>query len=108
MSDFPVYQGYASQYGRGLGNVLGGIVRAALPIVKTVAKKAGSHLLESGINYIQRKVNPAKRTTLPPTVIPIKRRKPPGKPAVRRSLLKIKRPVRRSNRKTKPRDIFTA
>ena len=106
MSGVPVYQGYPSQYGHGLGNVLGGIVRAALPIVKTVAKKAGSQLLESGINFVRKKVTkskPVKRATSRPVRhkrtasrhVHHKRRKPPGKS------------VRRSTRKKAPRDIFT-
>jgi len=36
----PVYRGYASQYGHGFGNVLGGLVRSALPIVGKIAKSA--------------------------------------------------------------------
>ena len=99
-----VYQGYASQYGHGLGNVLGGVARAALPIVKNIAKKAGAQLLDTGLDFIQKKVirkrkaakrstsRPAKRTTSHSTKH--KSRKPPGKP------------VRRSSRKRKPRDIF--
>ena len=35
----PVYQGYRSQYGHGLGNVLGGVMRAAIPFVSKLAKK---------------------------------------------------------------------
>ena len=97
-----VYQGYASQYGHGLGNVLGGVVRAALPIVKNIAKKAGAQLLDSGINYIQRQIKkkPAKRATSRAVKRTTshsakhKKRTPPGKP------------VRSSNRKRKPRDIF--
>ena len=100
-----VYRGYASQYGHGLGNVLGGVARAALPIVKNIAKQAGAQLLDSGINYIQKKLRkPAKRTVKHATSRPAKRatlrpaghkkRKPPGKP------------VRRSTRNKKPRDIL--
>lgn len=95
-----VYQGYASQYGHGLGNVLGGVARAALPFVKNIAKKAGAQLLDSGMDYIQRKIRkprkkkPAKRATS--RRAQHKRRKPPGKS------------VRRSVRKRKPRDIFTS
>ena len=98
-----VYQGYASQYGHGLGNVLGGIARAAFPLVKNIAQKAGTQLLDSGMNYIKKKikkrkapkravVHPAKRATR--HSVKHKRRKPPGKH------------VRRSIRKRKPRDIF--
>ena len=104
----PVYQGYPSQYGHGLGNVLGGVFRAALPIVKSiakqaapvvknVAKRAGSELLESGIKLVQKKMKkskPVKRATSRP--VQHIRRQPPGKP------------VRRSTRKTKARDIFSA
>lgn len=100
MSGIPVYQGYASQYGHGLGNVLGGVARAALPIVKSIAKKAGAQLLDQGINFVQdkilkRKRKPVKRAT---STRPAqhKRRKPPGKP------------VRKSTRKRKARDIFTS
>ena len=98
-----VYQGYASQYGHGLGNVLGGVARAALPIVRNIAKKAGAQLLDTGINYIQsqfKKKQPAKRATSRTVkrttshAAKHKKRTPPGKP------------VRSSNRKRKPRDIF--
>ena len=47
------YKGYRSQRGYGLGNVLGGILRAAIPIVgrtlKGAAKSAGRSLLSSGL-----------------------------------------------------------
>ena len=37
----PVYQGYASQYGHGLGNVLRGYMRRAIPILKPWMKSTG-------------------------------------------------------------------
>ena len=96
----PVYQGYSSQYGHGLGNVLGGVVRAALPFVGKMAKRAGAELLDSGLSYLKdkintkrRKVRQVKRAASQPKHH--KRRKPPGKP------------VRRSTRKRPARDIFT-
>ena len=107
----PVYQGYSSQYGHGLGNVLGGLVRSAMPIVGKIAKSAGSKLLETGLDFVKsklkrsrvnsgsrptkrRKTRQVKRTTSQPPVAH-KRKIPPGKP------------VRRSKRKKAPRDIFT-
>lgn len=60
----PVYSGYSSQYGHGLGNVLGGVVRAAVPYVTEFAKKAGVKLLSKGLDYLQEKIT-KKRTTTP-------------------------------------------
>lgn len=52
------YKGYMSQRGHGLGNVLGGILRAAIPIVgktlKGVAKSTGRSLLRSGLQTLDR------------------------------------------------------
>lgn len=107
----PVYQGYSSQYGHGLGNVLGGLVRSAMPIVGKIAKSAGAQLLETGLDFVKnklkrsransssrrpkkrRKSRQVKRTTSQLSVVH-KRKTPPGKP------------VRRSKRKKAPRDIF--
>lgn len=108
----PVYQGYASQYGHGLGNVLGGLIRSALPIVGKIAKSAGTQLLETGVDYVKKKLKRKRATSS--SVRPTKRMKtrqvkrtvshhhkvhkrktPPGKP------------VRKSKRKKVPRDIFT-
>ena len=101
MSGVPVYQGYPSQYGHGLGNVLGGVARFAFPLVKNIAKKAGAKLLDTGLEFIQDEIlkkkparKPAKRATS--RRVKHKRRIPPGKP------------VRKSVRKRKPRDIFEA
>lgn len=109
----PVFQGYSSQYGHGLGNVLGGLVRSAMPIVGKIAKSAGAQLLETGLDFVKQKIKrrrtsstsrhprkrmktrQVKRTT---SQIPIthKRKIPPG------------RPVRRSKRKKTARDIFSS
>ena len=68
----PVFQGYSSQYGHGLGNVLGGVFRAAVPffsklakktgpkLIAKLARKAGPPLLEKGIEYLQRGVRKRK------------------------------------------------
>ena len=60
----PVYRGYSSQYGHGLGNVLGGVVRAAVPFMANFAKKAGTKLLHEGVNFLQQKI--AKRKASKP------------------------------------------
>ena len=107
----PVFQGYASQYGHGLGNVLGGLVRAALPMVGKIAKAAGTKLLESGLNFVSNKLKKRKATSVAGVARkrmktrqvkrPIslhtgvnKRKTPPGKP------------VRNSKRQKGARDIF--
>ena len=111
----PVYQGYASQYGHGLGNVLGGLVRYAMPVVGKIAKAAGTQLLETGLNYVTKKIRKRKatsRTALQRRYLKTrkvkrsvshprvghKRKTPPGQS------------VRRSKRKktSSPRDIFSS
>ena len=98
----PVYRGYSSQYGHGLGNILGGMVRAAIPIVGNLAKKAGASILDKGINYLQnslgkrtastaglearrQKTKQVKRPASRPRGNK-KKKKPPGKPVKRLSL----------------------
>ena len=57
------FKGHASQqghgFGRGLGNILGGMLRGALPIVgkslMTAAKSAGRSLLQSGVDALSSK-----------------------------------------------------
>lgn len=50
------FVGYNSQSGAGLGNVLSGIMRAAIPIlgktVKDVAKYAGRTFLQTGLRHL--------------------------------------------------------
>ena len=91
----PVYQGYGSQYGHGLGNILGGLIRSAMPMVGKVAKAAGAKLLETGLDYVsknlrKRKASDALRRRRQKTKrvkravsLPVgmhKRKTPPGKP----------------------------
>ena len=53
------YQGYASQRGRGLGNVMGGLFRAAVPwlgnTLKNAAKAAGTSIIQSGLTALDNK-----------------------------------------------------
>ena len=53
---FPVYRGYSSQYGAGLGNILGGLVRMAIPRLFKAAvpmmKRGTPSLVEHGIDAI--------------------------------------------------------
>ena len=107
----PVYQGYSSQYGRGLGNVLGGLVRAAMPIVTKLAKTAGAKLLNTGLDYANQHFRPDElerrrvmtRRVKRPASHPYARRykkKPPGVP--------VRKVKRRRAAAPSPRDIFTA
>ena len=50
MSGVRVYRGYSSQYGAGLGNVLGGLIRSAVPFFTPLIKSAGKHLLTKGLS----------------------------------------------------------
>jgi hypothetical protein len=60
----PVYSGYASQHGYGLGNVLGGIFRSALPMVgsiaKNAAKSAANTALSSGLQMSKNRMKKKK------------------------------------------------
>ena len=69
----PVFQGYSSQYGHGLVNVLRGVLRAAIPFVGKLAKKARTKLLDTGINYLQSSLLKRKESSAPK--LPAKRRK---------------------------------
>ena len=86
----PVFHGYASQYGHGLGNVLGGIVRSALPIVRKIAKSAGSQLLKSGMSYVSKQLT----------------KRPKPKRSRRKRNLSISRPIKLYKRKIPPGQPF--
>ena len=68
----PVYQGYSSQYGYGLGNVLGGIIRAAVPMITPIAKDVGRKLLKAGMRKLRK---PTKRKRKAANNPPRKRRR---------------------------------
>ena len=102
-----VFQGYSSQYGHGLGNVLGGVLRAAIPFVGKLAKKAGTQLLDTGIDFQQssllkrkvssapklparkRKISQVKRVISGPPKF--HKRPPPGKAKVSQTKAKTQR-----------------
>ena len=85
-----VFQGYPSHYGAGLGNVLSGLFRAAVPIVAPAVKNIGQSLLSAGANklhnLLEAKLGPhvprrTATTTPKPRVV---RRKPVKRKAVGR------------------------
>ena len=45
----PVYSGYAQQRGHGLGSILGGLIRGAMPTIKAVGTAVGKHALKTGM-----------------------------------------------------------
>ena len=93
----PVYSGYASQHGYGLGNVLGGMFRSALPIVgsiaKNAAKSAASTALNTGIAMIKNKLSKGKRKASATPALPAKRRK---KKSTKRSTRIVKKHIRKT------------
>ena len=48
-SGIPAYAGVPSQRGHGLGSILGGLFRGALPLLKNIGKTVGKQLLKSGL-----------------------------------------------------------
>ncbi len=102
----PVFKGYASQYGAGLGNTLAGIARAAIPIVSPILKSLGKRILTSGAAKLE--------SVLFPTAAQPAKKAPIQRPAVRRRTTrggrgKKRRAIRRSTvgaGKRSKRDIF--
>ena len=114
----PVYTGYATQRGYGLGNVLGKFVKRAIPVVGTLAKNAAKSAavgaINSGLDMMNVQRGSRKRKGSNLTSIPAKRRKvvkrstriirkhkrktPPGKPV---------RSKKKTQRKKKSKDIFS-
>ena len=63
----PIYAGYASQHGHGLGNIFGGIVRSAIPFIMPAVKDAGKQLLREGVTTMQKRIlqdNTQKKPTV--------------------------------------------
>lgn len=56
-----VYRGYSSQYGAGLGNMLAGLFRAAVPIFAPHVKSIGKQLLQTGVKHLSNKISVATR-----------------------------------------------
>ena len=46
----PVFRGSRSQRGHGIGSVLGGLFRSALPFLKSGVQALGKHVLKTGMN----------------------------------------------------------
>ena len=49
-SGMPVYSGVETQRGHGLGSILGGFMRSAVPLLKSVGKAVGKQVLRSGMD----------------------------------------------------------
>ena len=50
---FPVFQGARTQKGSGLGGILGGLFKSALPLIKQGAKTLGREALRTGVELAQ-------------------------------------------------------
>ena len=90
----PVFRGYNSHYGAGLGNVLGGIMRKAIPLVAPMLRSVGKKLVKAGAHKLLGVIDSTASTTRPTHKRPLKRR-----PVSRR------RPVRANKRRKA--DIFS-
>lgn len=87
----PVFAGYQSQYGTGLGNSLAGIARAAIPLVSPLLKSLGQKLFTAGANKLQHALDSRFPPPAPPP--PVRREaRPRGRGA---------RPVKRAGVKRK-------
>ena len=62
----PVFQGYQGQYGRGLGNVLAGVLRSAVPLIAPAVKGLSRSLIRAGANKLQRVIDDRLTTTSRP------------------------------------------
>ena len=97
----PVYRGYSSQYGAGLGNILGGLLRAAVPLFAPMVKSGAHRLLDHGLNTLTTRItgqapapprkNPRPRKRPVKRTLPVTKRSLPGKRARRRNLSKTPR-----------------
>ena len=93
-----VFRGYRSQYGAGLGNVLSGLLRQAVPLVAPAVKNIGKTLISAGANKLQDVI----RSKLGPSTpsyeqqldgyAPRRRRK--RKLPIKRKTIRRKRPVK--------------
>ena len=99
----PPFREHNSQYGSGLGNVLGGIMRMAVPFIAPVVKRLGKSLVRAGAGRLERVIDDLGGSA--------------AEPATRRRRV-VKRPIKRGRstptgsfrRRAKPRrtwDILT-
>ena len=49
---YPVYAGSRYQRGHGLGSIFGGLIKAAMPLLKKGAKTLGREALKTGLNIV--------------------------------------------------------
>lgn len=102
-----VFKGYRSDYGAGLGNVLSGLLRQAVPLVAPAVKNISQKLISAGANkltnLIEDKLGPHthQRTYTRPAPQPARK---PRRPVKRRAASRP-RTVKRK-RRAKP-DIFS-
>lgn len=63
--NFPVFQGYAVQRGRGLGSLLGGLMRTIIPMAKSAllpaAKSVGKSLVRHGARHAAKALKSVSR-----------------------------------------------
>ena len=65
------FAGVAVQRGHGLGSILSGLFRGALPILKNVGKAVGKQLLKSGLEVASDVVSGVKVILVPRTYGPL-------------------------------------
>lgn len=107
---------YRGHYGEGLGNVIAGVARSAIPLMAPMVKRLGSSLIDKGLRTLYHAVGgtppPAKRPRRSARGPPARR---PGSAAARgpgsgsRGTVKKAGTRRASSQKRKPRtkgDIF--
>lgn len=99
-----VFKGYRSHYGAGLGNILSGLMRQAVPILAPAVKNVGRTLVNVGANRLQNLIqNKLGGQTSPPPQASRRRRK--QRKPVKRTAVRRKRPVKRKGRTRA--DIFS-
>ena len=94
---------YRGHYGAGLGNVLAGVARTAIPLVAPFLRRLGTAVVNKGIS----KLNGALGG---PKGIPRRRRAPPPRLATARRVVKRKRAAGTSSQRQRGRtkaDIFS-
>ena len=94
---------YRGHYGAGLGNVLAGVARTAIPLVAPLLRRLGTAVMNKGISKLYGAVGG-------PTGIPRRRRAPPSRPTTTRRVVKRKRAAGTSSQRRRARtkaDIFS-
>ena len=118
----PVFQGAKVQRGHGLGNMLGSLMRTAMPLIKKGSKALGKQVLSTGINIandllqgenvkqsLKTRFREAGQNMMSQAADYVR---PPGEP-VRRGIKRrasldrdIRRPAKQRRTSKAPRDIF--